>query len=653
MRIRLKLDNNTWLLAALALAIAPHTPRLPGWITLLCLGVGAMRLIEVRLPARWLLITLAAATAAGIYASYHTLLGRDAGVALLVAMLTLKLLESRTLRDSMVAIFISYFLVITHFLYSQSIPTGLYLLLVVQVITTTLIGLNHPGGQIEPRKQLRLAAVLLGQAVPVMLVLFLFFPRVPGPLWGLPSDAYEGMTGLSDSMAPGSISKLSQSGAVAFRVAFDGPPPKPEQRYWRGPVLDIFDGRSWSATSAPDPKPAGIAVTGDPASYTLTLEPHNKRWLLALDLPAKLPPASHLGARYELLADQPVRQRLRYRAVSYPNYRAGLNPGAIEINRSLRLPSFGNRKAREMAGTWRLTAKDDEEIVRRALDLFRSEAFFYSLTPPLLGANSVDEFLFDTRRGFCEHYAGSFVFLMRAAGVPARVVTGYQGGESNPFGNYLIVRQSDAHAWAEVWLKDRGWVRVDPTAAVAPRRIESGLAAALPAGEALPLLARVNNAWLTQLMMTWDTLNNDWNQWVLGYGQERQYDLLSFLGFEIASWKELTAGLAAGVGALLLAFSGFMLWRRVPVGADPAAAIYQRFCRKLARTGIVRQPNEGPADFAKRTAMLRPDLALGVASISELYIALRYAPHPNAADLRQIGKRVKAFRAQSLPDSIS
>jgi hypothetical protein len=282
--------------------------------------------------------------------------------------------------------------------------------------------------------------------------------------------------------------------------------------------------------------------------------------------------------------------------------------------------------------------------VRRALELFRSEAFFYSLTPPLLGANSVDEFLFDTRRGFCEHYAGSFVFLMRAAGVPARVVTGYQGGESNPFGNYLIVRQSDAHAWAEVWLKNRGWVRVDPTAAVAPRRIESGLAAALPAGEPLPLLARVDSAWLMQLRMTWDTLNNDWNQWVLGYGQERQYDLLSRLGFEMASWKELTVGMAAGVGALLLAFSGFMLWRRVPVGADPAAVIYQRFCRKLARTGIVRQPNEGPTDFAQRTAMLRPDLALSAASISALYIALRYAPHPNASDLRQLGKRVRAFR---------
>ena len=648
MRIRLKLDNHTWLLAAITLAIAPHTPRLPIWITLLCLAIGLMRLVQVRLPARWLLIGLAGATAAGIYASFHTLLGRDAGVALLVAMLALKLLESTTLRDSMVAIFISYFLVITHFLYSQSIPTGLYLLLVVLVITATLIGLNHPGKPMEPRKQVRLAAVLLGQAVPVMLVLFLFFPRVPGPLWGMPSDAYEGMTGLSDSMAPGSISMLSQSGAVAFRVAFEGPPPKPGQRYWRGPVLDFFDGRRWSAKPAPDPKSASIAVTGDPVSYTLTLEPHNKRWLLALDLPAKLPPASRLGARYELLADQPVRQRLRYSATSYPDYQAGLDPDAAEINRSLQLPAFGNPKTREMANTWKRTAKDDGEIVRLALELFRNEDFFYSLTPPLLGADSVDEFLFETRRGFCEHYAGSFVFLMRAAGVPARVVTGYQGGETNLFGNYLMVRQSDAHAWAEVWLKNRGWARVDPTAAVAPRRIESGLAAALPAGEALPLLARLDSAWLMRLRMSWDTLNNDWNQWVLGYGQERQYDLLSRLGFEMASWKELAIGLTTGVGALLLAFSGFMLWRRAPADADPTADAYRRFCRKLARIGIDRRPNEGPADFARRTAMLRPDLASSVASFSELYIALRYAPHPNAADLRQLRERARAFRPKPI-----
>jgi hypothetical protein len=286
--------------------------------------------------------------------------------------------------------------------------------------------------------------------------------------------------------------------------------------------------------------------------------------------------------------------------------------------------------------------------VRRALELFRNEAFFYSLTPPLLGANPVDEFLFDTRRGFCEHYAGSFVFMMRAAGVPARVVTGYQGGESNPFGNYLIVRQSDAHAWAEVWLENRGWVRVDPTAAVAPRRIESGLAAALPAGEPLPLLARVNSAWLMQLRMSWDTLNNDWNQWVLGYGQERQYDLLSRLGFEMVSWKELALGLAAGVGSLLLAFSGFMLWRRAPVGADPVAVIYQRFCHKMARAGIVRKPSEGPADFARRAAKLRPNLASSTALISELYIALRYAPRPSTSDLRLFKKRVSAFKTQPI-----
>lgn len=649
MRARLKLDTNTWLLAALALAVAPHIPRLPLWITLLCTGVGAMRLFSVKLPARWLLLSLAFAAMTGIFASYHTLLGRDAGVALLIVMLFLKLMEIKSLRDSMVAIFMGYFLVITSFLYSQSIPTGLYLLLTALVITAALIGLSDPAGSLAPRKTLRLAAVLLGQAVPVMLVLFVFFPRVQGPLWGLPIDAYGGMTGLSDTMAMGSISKLSQSGAVAFRVAFDGPPPQPAQRYWRGPVLDTFDGRVWSAGAAQAGNAAPLAVAGQPLGYSLTLEPHNKRWLLALDMPATLPPASRLSASFELLADDPVRQRLRYRAVSYTSYMAGAEPGATEKRRALRLPPGSNPKALELALSWRQSVQDDSEIARRALEMFRREKFFYTLTPPpLAGSNVVDGFLFNTRRGFCEHYAASFVFLMRAAGVPARVVTGYQGGEANPLGNYLIVRQSDAHAWAEVWLDGQGWVRVDPTAAVSPLRVESGLAAALPEGEPLPLLARIDSAWLMQLRMTWDTLNNQWNQWVLGYGQERQYDFLSRLGLEMATREGLIAGLVAGIGMLLLAIAGFMLGQRKP-SIDPVAALYLRFCNKLARTGLARRPNEGPADYSRRVATMRPDLAQSVASISALYIALRYRSRPRPELLRRRFKTlVRSFRVKKL-----
>lgn len=639
---RIRLDSATWLLAALALAIAPHAQRLPAWIVLLCLGIGALRLFAVRLPARWLLISLAATVTFGVYASYGSLLGRDAGVALLSVMLTLKLLETRTLRDSMMVIIFSYFLVITHFFYSQSIPTGLYLLLVVLVITTALVGLNHPA-TLPPRKQMKLAAALLLQSLPVMLVLFLFFPRVPGPLWGMPVDAYSGLTGLSDSMSPGSISKLSQSGAVAFRVAFDGPAPKPGKLYWRGPVLDYFDGRSWHAALPSRASPDPISAAGVPIGYTLTLEPHNHRWLLALDMPVTLPPASHLGSTYELLADTPVRQRLRYHAISQLEYRAGEHLEGWARKRALRLPDHGNPQARELAAAWQRSASKPEEVVRQALQLFRQQAFFYTLTPPLLGSDSVDEFLFTSRRGFCEHYAGSFVFLMRAAGVPARVVTGYQGGESNPLGNYLIVRQSDAHAWAEVWLDEHGWMRVDPTAAVSPRRVESGLAAALPEGEPVPLLARIDNAWLSQLMLQWDTLNNQWNQWVLGYGQERQYDLLSRLGFEMAGWHELAIALSIGVSAVLLGIAVLMLWPREPAG-DPATALYQRFCGKLARIGLARHGEEGPLDYMRRIAAVRPDLAEPVEAISALYIALRYRPNPAQTDLLRLKERVRAFK---------
>lgn len=639
-------SNTAWLLASLAMVVAPHVAHLPVWIPFIFLGIGLWRLYALRrpasLPGQRLLLLAAVAAALGVLATYHTLFGRDAGVALLVVMLSLKLMEIRGLRDVMVALFLGYFLVITNFLYSQSIPMGFYMLAAVLLITATMVGLNHAGKD-APWKRLRIAAVLLGQAVPVMLVLFVLFPRVPGPLWGLPSDAYAGMTGLSDTMAPGSISRLSQSGEVAFRVVFDGPAPPPRQRYWRGPVLNRFDGRTWSAGLSRLGNAAFIAQ-GVPVGYTVTLEPHNKHWLFALDLPASVPTAARMTRDFQLLSTAPVRQRVRYHVLSYPHYEAMPELGENERGRALQLPPDANPRARKLAASWKASGAGGREIVARALSLFRNGPFVYTLTPPLLGQEPVDDFLFNTRRGFCEHYAGSFVFLMRAAGVPARVVTGYQGGELNPLGNYLIVRQSDAHAWAEVWLENAGWVRVDPTAAVAPQRVESGIASVMAATEPVPMLARVDITWLRQFGLAWDSVNNTWNQWVLGYGTERQLEFLARLGMGLASWEEMAAGLMAGVGILLAAFAAFMLWRIRPAPADPAVAIYRRFRRKLARRGIVLLDSEGPRAFAERVAAQHPELAGKVLAITELYITLRYGPHPSHGGLQQFRRTVRAFK---------
>jgi transglutaminase-like putative cysteine protease len=583
-------------------------------------------------------MVLAMAATAGIFSHYHTLFGRDAGVALLVIMIALKLMEMKTMRDFMVVIFLGYFLVITHFLYSQSIPTALYLLLVVLVTTATMIAYSDTNHAVGARPRLRLASVLLMQSLPLMLVLFVLFPRV-GPLWGLPKDAFSAMTGLSDNMSPGAISQLIRSNAIAFRVKFDGPPPDKSLRYWRGPVLWDYDGRTWTTRKQPPPGAALMTPGGAPTSYIITLEPHNQRWLFALDLPATPPPSSSISSDFQILAQAPVRQRMRYALTSHTRYRLGASLGDEEWERALRLP-VTNPKAEQLAAQWRASTNDPRAIANRALTLFREESFFYTLNPPLLGPQAVDDFLFNTRRGFCEHYASAFVFLMRAAGVPARVVTGYQGGELNPMGDYMIVRQSDAHAWAEVWLEQEGWVRVDPTAAVSPSRIEAGIASALPATELPPALIQLDADWLRRARLSWDAFNNNWNQWVLGYDQERQMRFLSRFNAGLESWQGMAIALASSIAALLLGIATWMLWHIPHRHCDPSLAAYEKFCAKLARRGIIRLAHEGAADFAARSSALRPDLARQIGRITHIYIGIRYGHHRGwLPQLRQAVRR--------------
>jgi transglutaminase-like putative cysteine protease len=474
-----------------------------------------------------------------------------------------------------------------------------------------------------------------------MLVLFLLFPRVQGPLWGLPRDAFSGVTGLSDTMSPGTLSQLTLSDAVAFRVQFQGEMPKPNQLYWRGPVLWYFDGASWHMGLSFDSSTPSYSPRGEAVSYAVTLEPHDKRWLFALDLPAKTVPGSRITADYQMLASLPVRQRVRYEMTSHTGYRLGyegLSP--LERRRSLQLPEGYNWRARALAQNMRRAARDERDMLEQVLGMFRTQQFFYTLSPPLLGDNPIDDFLFNTRSGFCEHYASAFVFLMRAAGIPARVVTGYQGGELNPIGNYMIVRQSEAHAWAEVWVEDAGWLRVDPTAAVSPLRVESGIAAAIPASSQLPLLARGDMAWLRQLRFTWDSIANSWNQWVLGYNPERQFWLLSRVGLDRANWQTLAMILVAATGLITTVLALAMLRRLSQRTRDPVAAIYARFCRKLARRGATRAPSEGPADFAERAARQLPDAASAIRAISQMYINLRYGRSGSVDSTRQFRQLV-------------
>lgn len=612
-----------WLLAGALATAAPHAGHLPSWLSLLAAGALLWRLWlwqrRRRLPSRWLLGLLAIGGVAGIAWQFHGLFGRNAGVAMLVLLMALKPLELHGRRDALVIVMLGFFLLLTHYFYSQSLATGAWLLATMTLLTATLIRL-HGGAQ--PVATIgREAGRLLLQALPFLLILYLLFPRVSGPLWGLPQDAHSGLSGLSTQMSPGSISNLIQSGAVAFRSRFAGELPEKSDLYWRGPVFDAYDGTTWRASAQPSPRPTPvIEPKGVTYTYTTILEAHNQRWLLALDLPTRLPPEGSLAPTLEALSNVPVRVRSRFTFASSPDYHANRQEAPATLAEALRLPPGINPRSRALARQWR--SLPPGRIVEAALAMFRQGEFQYTLQPPLLGHDAVDQFLFETRRGFCEHYASAFVFLMRAADVPARVVAGYQGGEVNPVDDYLIVRQSDAHAWAEVWLAGEGWVRIDPTAAVAPSRIEQGIAAALPAGEPLPAIVRLDADWLRDLRNRWEAANNTWNLWVLGYNPQRQREVLARLGLPDPDWQSMSTSLAVLCALALLSIT---LWTlREQPHPDPAQLAWQKYCVQLSRRGICRAEWEGPLDFARRVAHTRPALAALTSEAAGHYAELRY-----------------------------
>jgi transglutaminase-like putative cysteine protease len=426
-------------------------------------------------------------------------------------------------------------------------------------------------------------------------------------------------------------------------VRFDAQIPRAKDLYWRGPVMWDFDGRTWSAQFFVYTAP-GIEAAGDPVAYEVTLEPHNRRWLFALDLPAVVPPRSVVSTDYQLYSVQPVNSRLRYDMTSFLNARFGEVENRFAMRRALQVPPRSNPRAQELGRALRQKHADDEGIIAEMLGMFRRN-FVYTLEPPLLGENPVDEFLFSTRSGFCEHYASAFAVVMRAAGIPTRIVTGYQGGEVNALGNYLIVRQADAHAWTEVWLANRGWVRVDPTFAVAPVRVDTGISAAVPRTDPLPLMVRTPWEFLRQARFAWDYMASAWNQWVLGYTPERQRSLLAHAGVDDATWEKLTAILLAVAGVIVAMLTAIALRQLKSRTRDPVAIAYRRFCDKLRRRGLTREAAEGPVDYASRIERLRPELTPAVEAITRLYIALRYGAESGAAALIELQRRVRQFTA--------
>lgn len=635
-----------WLLALLALVLAPLLRGLP---LVTCSVFGVLLLwrtwLWVRrapLPNKWLLgmigvavlgITLALALRTGGN------IGRDLSVAVLGAFLVLKLMESHTVRNGILVTQLCCFLLLSQTLFDQPPWMAATLVASATLLLYHWMLLLHP----QARTRLSVARTLLRlvlTGLPCAAMLFLLFPRLDHPLWRLPQSTETATSGLTDRMAPGSIGQLILSDDLAFRADFNGVPPPPEARYWRGIVLWRFDGQAWTASAFRQrAEPAGVPNSADAqrdagplVEYNITLEPTRRHWFFALDRGVSIDALDGLRRSIdaEFLSVQPLDQRIRYHARSrLPGVGASADAQALDRlteQSALVLPP-GNPQARALAEQWAGLAP--AERVAAALKLFSGAPFAYTLEPEPLQGEQIDDFLFRTRRGFCEHYAGSFVFLMRAAGVPARVVVGYQGGEVNAVSGDIIVRQSDAHAWAEVWLQGRGWVRVDPTAAVAPQRVARGLAGAVPASEFRS--RRVEEpAWLRSVRWGLDGLISGWNRWVLGYDRARQARLFAWLGLDAADPRAVLWG----VSALFLLAALPLLWQQRRPRPDPVLAQWQRVCDRLARHGCVRGAAEGPMAYAERAAARFPQAADALRGIAAGYVALRYGRDDGDAQAR-------------------
>ena len=638
-----------WLFIAVSLATIPHILRVPVWITVLFFLLTLWKLLfddPSRKPGFFQQLTKLAIIiiiVTGTLITYGTLTGRDAGISLLIMLTGMKYLETRKRRDYYITCYIGMFLLLTNFLYTQTILMAIYMVIAVIIFACTLIAYNDNDDALNARDRIRIAATMVLQSLPLMLVLFVLFPRLPGPIWGLPRDAHAGLTGIDDEMEPGSVSHLIQSDEIAFRVKFDGALPEKSKLYWRGPVLLQTDGVKWFPDK-PRSYAAQITVAGEPVKYTVTLEPTDHNWLYGLEMPAKPPERSRFTNDLQLKTPIPIRNRRRYTMTSYTSYEITTRDKA-SLQSALQLPAGYHQRTVALGRSWREQGLSDGQIINKALRMFHDQDFYYTTTPPPMLRDVVDQFMFDSRRGFCEHYTAAFTILMRAAGIPTRIVTGYQGGSINPLDGYLVVRQHDAHAWTEVWLAGKGWTRVDPTAAVSPARVMQGIETALPEGIvdvplALQHYKAARDIWL-RIRDTIDAIDNRWNQWVLSYDNRQQMQLLNHLG--MGDFDLRTLGISL-VLALLVVFTSVYMWmfRQQAEQKDRAGMLYDIFCNKLAKLGIKRIAYEGPVDFAARAKLRRNDLAGEINIITKLYTEVRYGDREE--DLRDLEGHIKTFK---------
>lgn len=652
-----------WIIISLFALVTPHASRLPIWILALYAVAVIWRLQVHRgrwsFPGRWVKVVMILSGFVGIYASYGSFVGLEPTVALLLIAFALKLLELSHRKDAYVLLFLGYFICLTQFLFSQDLLVTLYALVSVTVVTTALVAIHRPGEHQFKLGTLRVASVMLLQALPLMIVLFFLFPRF-GPLWTVPIKNHTAKTGMSDFMKPGDVASLSQSADVAFRVKFDGEIPVKSALYWRGLVLSRIEQGVWSALSSYDLpanqlRPQEVIIDGEPIRYNVIMEPTQQKWLYGLKYARSDTRTVMQTSDFRLFSPTLIETEFMYTVDSWTDVPVEETLSDWRRTTETQLPPTGNAKTRKLSLELREQAGSNAAFVDLVLDRFRVEPYVYTLRPGLLPEqDSIDAFLFQSQRGFCEHYASAFVFMMRAAGVPARVVAGYQGGEINPINKTVIVHQFDAHAWAEVWLASRGWVRVDPTAAISPLRIEFGLEEAMASeGSFLSAMllspARYRSIPLLNLLrLRYDALTYRWQTWVVGFDSERQFNLLrSFFGETTA---KAFAIVLLGSWALVLLPVAISLFRAPDIEpVRPLAKHYRIFCKRLARLDLIRGAGETPSQFAQRVAEEFPDYAEQLWQITDLYNQLAYADAQRSAgnaaqSLQHFARVINRFR---------
>lgn len=659
-----------WLLVSVVAVIIVHVSRLPIWLTAMCAlcVLGRVLIWQGRMshPGNRIKLAVVVLMVVLIIIQFgRNVLSTDATVGVLLIGITLKLLEMHRKRDVLLVIYLCYFTLVAEFIYSQSIPIAFYTVVTVVIITSALISLNQSPQAQRPWRTAKLAAIILAQSVPLMAACFLLFPRI-SPLWSMPLQSKNGVTGLSDSMSPGDIGELARSAEVAFRVKFSGEAPDYSELYWRALTLDDFNGHQWRrgltldmpqflGSNPADTRPwfRDMEYKGRAVQYNVILEPTYENWIYTLALPQIHDERMLMGRDLQVNSIRRITQRYTYDARSTLDYRADADDEGLSQRRARRLPSDSNQRSFEFSTQLRKTVPSDEAYVQAVLNHYRTEKFYYTLSPRKLGNNPVDEFLFDTREGFCEHYASSFTFLMRAAGIPARVVTGYMGGEFNPYDSTLTVRQYDAHAWSEVWIAGKGWLRVDPTAAVAPQRISQGSNIALKQekefmnNEIFSLMRYRDSRLLNDLRLQLEMMDYAWNRFVLNYNQDMQFQLFNSLFGAVTRLKIVLSVL--GFMLVVTLFVVLVIFRKSAQSKlPPATRYYLDFCDYLARLGFPRRIGESPLQYLERMSRQHPQWRPELEPITRDFIHLAYKTNkPDPFLLQSFQRRVRRVRLLS------